>query len=74
MDQTQQQRTEMAELALHLDEAFLQYHSDPTKDRSFANFLTDSDSGMHPAARLMWLVEGEEADLSCQMSLPSADD
>ena len=49
LDQTQRQlaealvreKTKMAELALHLDGAFLQYHGDPTKDRSFANFLSD---------------------------------
>ena len=31
----------MAELAMHLDGAFPQYHGDPTKDRSFASFLSD---------------------------------
>ena len=49
LDQTQRQlaetlvreKTKIAELALHLDGAFLQYHGDPTKDGSFANFLTD---------------------------------
>ena len=49
LDQTQQQLVEalareenkMAELAMHLDGAFPQYHGDPTKDRSFASFLSD---------------------------------
>ena len=49
LDQTQQQLVEalareenkMAELAMHLDGAFPHYHGDPTKDRSFASFLSD---------------------------------
>ena len=49
LDQTQQRLVEalareenkMAELAMHLDGAFPQYHGDPTKDRSFASFLSD---------------------------------
>ena len=49
LDQTQRQlaealereKTEMAEPAMHSDGAFPQHHSDPTKDRSFANFLSD---------------------------------
>ena len=49
LDQTQRQlaealereKTKIAELALHLDGAFPQYHGDPTKDRSFANFPSD---------------------------------
>ena len=49
LDQTQQQLVEalareenkMAELAMHLDGAFPQYHGDPTKDRSFTSFLSD---------------------------------
>ena len=31
----------MAGLAMHLDCAFSLYHGNPTKDRSFANFLLD---------------------------------
>ena len=68
MDQTQQQlaealereKTKIDELALHLDGAFLQYHGDPTKDRSFANFLSDyklaSDCfGFDEKRRALWL-------------------
>ena len=49
LDQTQRQlaealereKTKMAEAAMHLDGAFPQYHGNPTKDKSFANFQTD---------------------------------
>ena len=34
-------KAKIAELAFHLDGAFPQYHGDLTKDRSFANFLSD---------------------------------
>ena len=68
LDQTQQQlaealereRTNMAELALHLDGAFPQYHGNQTRDRSFANFLSDYNLacdrfGFDEKRRALWL-------------------
>ena len=68
LDQTQQQLVEalareenkMAELAMHLDGAFPQYHGDPTKDRSFASFLSDyklacDRFGFDKRRRALWI-------------------
>ena len=49
-------KKKIAELALHLDGAFLQYHGNPTKDRSFANLLSASDRfGFDEKRRTLWL-------------------
>jgi predicted unusual protein kinase regulating ubiquinone biosynthesis (AarF/ABC1/UbiB family) len=37
----QQQRHQMAELAVDIDASFPKYHGDPTKDGSFKSFLND---------------------------------
>ena len=53
-------KAKIAELALHLHGAFLQYHGEPTKNRRFANFLSDynlaSDRfGFDEKRRALWL-------------------
>lgn len=52
----EREKTKMAELAMHLDGAFQQYHGDPTKDRSFANFLPACERfGFDEKMSALWL-------------------